>query len=142
MFTGSLEATSGSVMRKQDRIAPLGERPQPALLLLLVSRVQQHVHVALVGRHDVEPDRRERRHAALLRDEREPEDVEPEAAVLARHRRREDAALASTVAQPVDDVPCRIEVVDGRDLGLGGQHVLGHVGANLIDDRAQVRPES
>ena len=111
----------------------LGQRAQEALLLLVVAGDQQRVHVALVGRHRVEAQRREAADAALLRDQRHAEHADAQATPLLGQVRRVDAQLARAVAQPLDDVPAREDVVRVGDLRLGGEDVLRDVGADALE---------
>ncbi len=66
MFVASEEATSGSVMQNAERILPSSSGPSQRALLLVGAEVQQHLHVAGVGRVAVEDLARDQRTAHPL----------------------------------------------------------------------------
>ena len=74
---------SGSVMQKQERTSPLASGPQPAFLLRRRRHRLEQMHVAFVGREDVERERAERRVAGFLENDCLGVVVEAEPAVFA-----------------------------------------------------------
>ena len=85
---------AGSVMQKQERMSPRASgRSQRSFCSVRRDRFQQ-MHVALVGREDVQRDRPEQRIAGLLEHDRLADIVQPEAAEFRRRMRRQQPRLA------------------------------------------------
>ncbi len=109
-----------------------GERAQVAFLLRVVRDDFEQVHVALVGRRDVERRRAEQAVSGGLEDRRSSPVIEPQAPVLAADVRHEDAGRFRLGTQ-IGDQPGRRLAAVLAELVLARDHLVANERAHPRD---------